>query len=335
MFSSFVANGEINLIKELKTQGHTHAMLLKRSWYFWLFLSPYLLLIILIVGIDAYLIVRSFPHEMIATFFSGMLVISAVLSVLSSILYLWVFYRIHKHDNDFKDITHLIQEIDRWDRAFARFFNSVTWNYFLLIFIVIVEIAYLIYIYFFIPGSFSFILFLFSILSLVCSFAQILVLSRYRRRVIDLEMDFTVVVQGKLYTQNQENMLSVSQVIEWEKVRSISISYSGLLGSFLRYGNLEILTEWHMAAIHLEFIYKPDEAVTTMNSVLKSTRKHSHNVFLTQICKTIHVPHLNTEENKRKVTEYLHANDASIKKLFLEWTREQKQEIEEVYKSYY
>ncbi len=34
MFSSFVANGEINLIKELKTQGHTHAMLLKRSWYF-------------------------------------------------------------------------------------------------------------------------------------------------------------------------------------------------------------------------------------------------------------------------------------------------------------
>ena len=80
--------------------------------------------------------------------------------------------------------------------------------------IVIVEIAYLIYIYFFIPGSFSFILFLFSVLSLVCSFAQILVLSRYRRRVIDLEMDFTVVVQGKLYTQNQEGMLSVSRVIE-------------------------------------------------------------------------------------------------------------------------
>lgn len=335
MFSSFVANGEINLIKELKTQGHTHAMLLKRSWYFWLFLTPYLLLIILIVALDAYLIVRSFPHARMATFSSALVTVSAVISILSSIFYLWVFHKTHKHDNEFKNITHLIQEVSRWDRAFAFFFNSVTWNYFLLILIIIVEIIYLVYVYFFVPGSFSLILFVFNVLSLACSFAQILVLSRYRRRVIDLEMDFTVVVHGKIYTQNQENMLSISRVIEWEKVRSISISYSWLLGSFLRYGNLEILTEWHMAATHLDFVYKPDEAVTVMNGILNSEPEHSHNAFLTQICKTMSISDLETEESRKKVGEYLHTNDALIKKLFLEGTREQKQEIEEVYKSYY
>ena len=47
--------------------------------------------------------------------------------------------------------------------------------------------------------------------------AEIHYLRRFRKRMMDLEMDFNVVVQGKIFFVNQTGLLSDSQTIESEK----------------------------------------------------------------------------------------------------------------------
>jgi hypothetical protein len=101
--------------------------------------------------------------------------------------------------------------------------------------------------------------------------------------MIDIEMDYAVITINKIYIKNQENMLSSSRVIERGKMRGITASFPGYLGSILKYGNIEILMEGTSSAIHIEYINRPVETVDHINRVIKRATYWGDNVFLMKI----------------------------------------------------
>ena len=74
-------------------------------------------------------------------------------------------------------------------------------------------------------------------------FIQWVLLGKYRKRMMDLEMDYNIVIPGKIIFVNQSGMLSSSQAVEGEKVKTVTAKYPGWLASFFQYGTIEIMTE--------------------------------------------------------------------------------------------
>ena len=74
-------------------------------------------------------------------------------------------------------------------------------------------------------------------------FLQWILLGKYRKRMMDLEMDYNIVTPGKILFVNQSGMLSSSQAVEGEKVKTVTAKYPGWMASFFQYGNIEIMTE--------------------------------------------------------------------------------------------
>ena len=61
--------------------------------------------------------------------------------------------------------------------------------------------------------------------------------------MMDLEMDYNIVVPGKIIFVNQSGMLSSSQAVEGEKVKTVTAKYPSFISSFFQYGTIEIMTE--------------------------------------------------------------------------------------------
>lgn len=74
-------------------------------------------------------------------------------------------------------------------------------------------------------------------------FIQWLLLGKYRKKMMDLEMDYNIVVPGKIIFVNQSGMLSSSQAVEGEKVKTVTAKYPSFISSFFQYGTIEIMTE--------------------------------------------------------------------------------------------
>ena len=336
LFSSFVANGEVILIDELESQGIIRAMLLKRTWLFWLFLLfQYITLIALVAAFNIYSIYYSFPGTLYAEIVVWLVTVLAVFSVFTSIWYLYVFRKTHATDKEYKKLDLLRMEAEKSDRAFARFFNHITLNYFLLFFLIALEIIYVIIVFFRVPEALTLNTFFYLFLSTVSSVAQIFLLQRFRKHMIDLEMDYSFITFQKIYIRNQENMLSTSRVIEKGKMRGMTASFPWYLGSILQYGKIEILMEGASTAIHIDYIDKPTETINRINEIIRRSEQWWDNSFLMMIAESENVDNPKTEDGKLKIREYLHNNEEEIKKEFLSRHPERRVEIESVFKEYY
>ena len=72
---------------------------------------------------------------------------------------------------------------------------------------------------------------------------EIYFLRYFRKRMMDLEMDYNVVVPGKMYFVNQSGILSTIQTIESDKIKTVQSSFPSKIASFFNYGTINILTE--------------------------------------------------------------------------------------------
>lgn len=72
---------------------------------------------------------------------------------------------------------------------------------------------------------------------------EIVFLSMFRKRMMDLEMDYNIIVPGKVFFVNQSGVLSSIQTIESDKIKTVRSSYPSKLASFFDYGTVDILTE--------------------------------------------------------------------------------------------
>lgn len=264
IFKSFDLKSETNTIKSLIHDGVSRVLIIKRSWIYALSLIwlPFLILSIAIANITIALVY----HKEVITQYS--IILGVGFSILFFIFSVWNyishFRQIYKTPKVRTDYDTLLTELELWDRYFIRFFNQTLFNQLILIVLIIWwGISYLS----FMKEPWSMIIWL----DILLLFIQWILLGRYRRRMMDLEMDYNIVIPGKIMFVNQSGMLSSVNTIEWDKVKTVWAKYSGWIGSFFNFGTIEIMTEWDsvsMGTMPMYYVTAPNETGRLIQSML-------------------------------------------------------------------
>lgn len=101
---------------------------------------------------------------------------------------------------------------------------------------------------------------------------EIILLKMYRKRMMDLEMDYNIIVPGKVYFANQSGILSSIQTIESDKIKTVRSSFPSKIASFFNYGTVDILTEGDtqamMGTMSMYYVTNPDDVVANIQSLL-------------------------------------------------------------------
>jgi hypothetical protein len=190
---------------------------------------------------------------------------SLFLFVFSVVTYIVHFRKIYKTPTVRTDYAELIKELESWDKYFMRFFDQTVLNQIILLWLIIwCALSYVTHI----RESWSMIIWI----DVLLLFLQWFLLGRYRKKMIDLEMDYNIVIPGKIMFVNQSGMLSSVNTVEWDKVKSVSARYSGWLGSFFNFGTIEILTEWDnqsmTGTMPMYYVTAPNETGRLIQSML-------------------------------------------------------------------
>lgn len=204
---------------------------------------------------------------------TGLMIANISHIIYSGFLYLIYFRHTHHDGNLIQEIWTMEINAHREAEIFTRFFNHVTVSYFLFIILVLLEIAYLLWI---VPDYTDTMVWVhITFLSLLIGFIAL-----YRRRMIDLDMDYVVVVPGKLYFIDQVGVHRGNQTLKLVKdILIIKGSYASFIGSFLNYGTIEISTKFDrdimvsdtpnlLDMLHMHYVQGPIETANAMNQIL-------------------------------------------------------------------
>jgi hypothetical protein len=64
---------------------------------------------------------------------------------------------------------------------------------------------------------------------------EMIFLKLYRKRMVDLEMDYNVIIPGKIFFVNQSGVLSSIQTIESDKIKTVRSAFPSKIASFFNY----------------------------------------------------------------------------------------------------
>lgn len=195
----------------------------------------------------------------------GNLIMSLVL-IISSFNYIRHFKGIHHEPQIITDIGIILDELTQGDKYFKSFFNWSIMNQWILIGTIIIELL-LIVNYGKQIGEHFWILTVDTFIILT----EVWLLRQYRKRMMDLEMDYNILVQGKIFFVNQSWLLSVIQTIEWDKIKTVQSIFPSKIASFFNYGTIHILTEGDTAMIgtmNMYYVTNPDKAVAYIQSFI-------------------------------------------------------------------
>jgi hypothetical protein len=191
--------------------------------------------------------------------------ISLLLFIFSVVLYIIHFREIYRTPTIRTDFDVLLTELESGDRYFIRFFNQTVLNQLILIGLMVwCGFSYLAHM----NEAWSMMIWV----DVILLFLQWLLLGQHRKRMIDLEMDYNIVIPGKIMFVNQSGMLSSVNTVEWDKVKTVSAKYSGWLGSFFNFGNIEVMTEGDNLSLTgtmpMYYVTAPNETGRLIQSML-------------------------------------------------------------------
>lgn len=268
LFKSFSIHGETELLDRLVNDGYKKMMIIKRSWIFWLFTIWLPLLILTLGATSIFIAYYSIEVAIIKNIIIGGNILMMIILTVSSLRYLWHFREVHKVAEVVTDLKSLREDLHRWDIYFTRFFNWSITNQFILVITILAELS-LIFLY---QGKLSGHLFILATDTLVMVMEMVF-LKMYRKRMMDLEMDYNVVVPGKVFFVNQSGVLSSTQSIESDKIKTVRSMFPSKIASFFNYGNVDILTEWDdqamIGTMSMYYVTDPDAVVANIQSLLK------------------------------------------------------------------
>lgn len=240
LFKSFRIDGETELLDRLVEEGYKKFMIIKRSWIFALFTSWIPLMILILSCTSIFIALESIPPTLDIikyTIVIGNILISSIL-VFSSLIYIQHFREVHGTPRAYEDHKELRSKLQLGDTYFTRFFNWTITNQVILFFTILAEIVLMIY-YRKVLGDHIFIL----SMDLIIMFSEIVFLRMFRKKMIDLEMDFNMIVPGKIYFVNQTGVLSSVQSIESAKIKTVRSIFPSKIASLFNYGTIDVLTE--------------------------------------------------------------------------------------------
>lgn len=265
IFKSFDLKSETNTIKSLIHDGVSRVLIIKRSWIYALSLI-WLPLFIFVIAIANIAIALVYHKELITQY---SIVLGVGFSILFFIFSVWNyishFRQIYKTPKVRTDYDILLTELELWDKYFIRFFNQTLFNQLVLIVLIIWwGVSYLS----FMKESWSMVIWV----DILLLFLQWILLGRYRKRMMDLEMDYNIVIPGKIMFVNQSGMLSSVNTIEWDKVKTVWAKYGGWIGSFFNFGTIEIMTEGDnmsmTGTMPMYYVTAPNETGRLIQSML-------------------------------------------------------------------
>lgn len=200
IFKSFNINSETETIGRLKSEWAKKVMIIKRSWIFWLAMIwvPFLILILWFLNIY----ISYFSYKDINLKYS--LLIGVIFSLFLFIFSVWSYlahfravYNVPKVENDMDKIMKSLEEGDKY---FIRFFNQTILNQWILLWLLIWSVVF-----YFTHMKINWGIWILADGFLL--FTQWILLGKYRKKMIDLEMDYNIVVPWKIIFVNQSDAL--------------------------------------------------------------------------------------------------------------------------------
>lgn len=311
LFKSFNISGETLLIERLHEEWHQKFMIIKRSWIFALLMLWIPFCILTLSWLSIYIAYESIAIKSIQiTLIWGNIIMSIIL-LISSINYIRHFKHVHHEPQIMSDVSIILDELSRGDKYFRSFFNWSITNQWILVWIICIELI-LVLTYGKQIGEHFWILTIDTLVIII----ELWLLRQYRKRMMDLEMDYNVLVQWKIFFVNQSWLLSEVQTIEGDKIKTVQSIFPSKIASFFNYGTINILTEGDtamMGTMSMHYVTNPDKAVSLIQS------------FIDDIIKPVSI----IEENNTKIvqnTNSVDTDDISVKRYSLD-TREKIRDV--------
>lgn len=334
MFKSFDIGGDTKLLRKLEKEGTRFLMIIKKHWIYSILISWRILFVVLIACANAYLLVSSQANPDILTIaIASLLGLNVAWWLVIVVIYIRRFYNIQGNEPYVEDIYSAIKKSEHSDEAFANFFNQTLLLLFILIgltaFTVFTSISSL----FFSGGTQA----SFGMINAFLFIVQSGLFYGYLSAMINQEMDFKVVIPGKILFYNQRGVFGDSQSMNAEKIKTINANHAGLFGSFINYGDVVVLTEGDQSGkgqMSMDYVGNPVAIVKEIQKVLDkdlSLMEQDVNLLLARFGAQIGIDNLSTEENKQKMREYLKENDAIIQDIFKNGDEETKKEVRGIY----
>lgn len=238
LFKSFNISGETILVERLISEGYQRIMIIKRSWIFAVFTLWIPLCILSLSTISILIAYTSVDIVSIKwTLIIGNIIMALIL-IISSIKYITYFRSINHVPQIVTDIAALRNELALGDIYFVSFFNWSITNQWFLVLIILIEIGLMVF-YGNQLGNHFWILIADTLVILI----EIGLLKQYRKLMMDLEMDYNIIVESKIFFVNQSGLLSTVQSIDSSKIKAVQSSYPNKLASFFHFGTVNVLTE--------------------------------------------------------------------------------------------
>lgn len=268
LFKSFRINGETELLDRLVRDGYKEFIIIKRSWIFALFTLWIPLVILTLWWISIYIAYYSIDIEPIKyTIISSNILLNTIL-IISGFNYIRHFREIYGIPRIIDHPNELREQLAEGDYYFTKFFNWSITNQVLLFLTILAEIVLMI-LYRSHLGEHMWVL----TTDIFVMLMAILFLKMYRKRMMDLEMDYNIVVPGKIFFVNQSWVLSSVQSIESSKIKTVRSIFPSKIASFFNYGTIDVLTEWDtqmmMGTMSMYYVTDPDGVVASIQKLLK------------------------------------------------------------------
>ncbi len=271
-FKSFNIDSETETIERLMKEWIKEIMILKRSWIFALKTIWIPILLLIIGGMNIFISIFYIKDSLLRSILISGVSLSLVLFIISVILYLYRFRKTYSFPKIENASEEFLGKLKNWDTDFIRFFNQSILNQWIVIGLICTSIYFLI-----LHGTKA--LELISFVDIGLLFLQWIFLSIYRKRMMDLEMDYNIIIPWRIIFVNQSWLLSSSFSIEWDKIKTISASYPGSIASLFWYGTVEILTEWDSSSIlgtmSMYYVTEPNEAVRLIQILVRKNNNQS------------------------------------------------------------
>ncbi len=189
LFKSFLVGRDVEMVERFQKEGYDSILLIKRSWLYGLASLFWMVPLGIIGALNVYLIIEHFSKSnpdfgTVLAIFVGLNIVG---TLYSSFRYVWDFRKNYGSNAKITHTADLLARLKNGDNSFTRCFNQLQTNF--LIFVLVI-VVYVVHIFFFTNWDFKF-----AILDVVCIFMQLFLIRRFIHLIIDLEMDFNVIVK--------------------------------------------------------------------------------------------------------------------------------------------
>lgn len=335
--SSFDMELDQKMIETVKKKKVPRAMIIKRSYVFAIFISWVLLVTIALSVLNVYNTINILWLTSISWgIIIGFLTISCILLLKASIQYIVGFAKTYGRTNDVHPVEVITEELAKGDEKFRTFFNQISLNIMLFYLLIAFNIWHIVFNIFFANNT-DFSSIAYGFFDIVCLWAQIYTMHYYRKRMIDLEMDFNVIVPGEILFVNQSWMTNAVQSLDSDKIKTIKKSTAGMFAQFFNLWSVSVLTEGDQGAIGIMEMYYVDDAwktVEKMKLLIKEEIIIVKNAYLLKIINHLWIKEIeyDSAENMEILKKFFREKEDIVHADYMAGDVITKSNIEEIYK---